>query len=237
MSLWSSELPLEDLRRTFQEEGWVEVDGALAESAAAEVARSIEELRRDFRLRVRNGVYPKTLTFDEPLNEKRQRALARQLEVAREHGLFSYVYYSFDGHPDCQGHAVCDLCRFLSTAEGWGLVESITGESLVKCEPAGVTRYHRGHYLAPHSDRLAKFGPFRRRVAYILYFCRDWTAEKGGLLGMAREGRESRLVTPGFNQLLLLDVDRIGRHWVTPVEQEGAERVAMPGFFCVPQAA
>jgi Rps23 Pro-64 3,4-dihydroxylase Tpa1-like proline 4-hydroxylase len=234
--MWNPGLDTDELRRCWQEQGWVVVDDALDAPAAGAVARSIEELRGDFRLRVRNGVYPKTLTFDEPLNDKRQRALARQLEVAREHGLFSYVYYSFDGHAGCREHAACDLCGYLSTSEGWGFVETVTGQPLVKCEPAGVTRYHRGHYLAAHSDRLAKFGPFRRRVAYILYFCRDWTAETGGLLGLAQEGREPRLLTPGFNQLVLLDVDRVGRHWVTAVEKEGAERVAMPGFFCVPQS-
>ena len=234
--MWRPGLPTAELRRTYRDQGWVAIEDALETAVAAAVAESIESLRGEFRLRVRNGVFPRTLTFEEPLSDKRRLALDRQLAIAREHGLFSYLYDLFEPHPGCDAHPVCALCRFLGTPEGWGPVEAITGQSFARCEPAGVTRYQRGHYLAPHSDRLAKFGPFRRKVAYILYFCRGWEAEMGGLFALTRDGGESRALTPGFNQLLLLDVEAVGRHWVTAVERDGVERVAMPGFFSVPES-
>ncbi|WP_437759681.1 2OG-Fe(II) oxygenase [Sorangium sp. So ce1389] len=226
-------LPVSAIRRTFDEQRWAVIDGALEAGVAEAVAASIEALRGEFRLRVRNGVYPKTLTFDAPLSETRKLALDRQLAVARELDLFTYLYWLFEPHPGCDAHAVCALARRLCAPECLRLVGELTGTELVKGEVAGVTRYHEGHYLGPHSDRLAKFGPFRRKVAYILYLSRGWEREMGGLTVHGSGGAPAEIV-PAFNRLLLLAVDDVGKHWVTPVRRAGAERIAMPGFFCVP---
>lgn len=227
-------LPLADLRRTYAAQRWVVIDDLLTAAAAHAVGQSIADLRDHFLLRVRNGVYPRTLTFDAPLPPRKQQVLERQLAVAQEHDLFTYLYYLFEPHADCEAHAVCALARYLGSPGCWQFIESVTGTQPVKCEVAGVTRYHQGHYLGAHSDRLAKFGPFRRKVAFILFFCPDWQPEMGGLLVHSAGSAECQVVVPGWNRVALLDVDHVDRHWVTPVEREGAERIAMPGFFCVP---
>jgi hypothetical protein len=55
----------------------------------------------------------------------------------------------------------------------------------------------------------------------------------GGLLTLSTAAGETTL-SPGFNQMLLMDVDAFSKHWVTPVENDRVQRTCMPGFFCLP---
>ncbi len=229
----NEELDIAALRNEFARDRIVTIDSFLDEISAAQVEASIVELREEFLLRVRNGTYPRTLTFHEPLSPTRGQALEDQLTVARNRGLFTYIYYLFEPHANCSAHAVCRLTQFLASEKAVRLMERITGDPVVKCEVAGITRYHRGHYLGAHSDRLAKFGNFQRKVAFCLYFCRNWTEAHGGLLALAHGNRVSHQV-PGFNRMVLFDVDTVGKHWVTRVEDGEARRINMPGFFCLP---
>lgn len=226
------------LHRDYARARFVVIDDVLAEGDAEEVAAAVDALADRFYLRVRNGIFPKTLTFERPLSPKKREALDRQLEIAREYGLFTYLYYLYDPHTDEHGdeHAASRIIAELQSEPFLELVAEITDYPIISCQAGGITRYHQGHYLGPHSDRLSKLGDFRRRVAGCFYFCRDWRDEYGGQLHL-RIGDRERVLPPGFNQLVLFDVDAVGKHSVSPVVTDAARRICFPAFFCVHEHA
>jgi hypothetical protein len=229
---WSSAHDLEELALTFAKRGSLVLDDALQATVAQAVTRSIDQAGPAFRLVARNGVHPRMMVFDKPLSPAKEAVLRQQLAVAREGGLFTCIFRLWEiPEPETQD-AAWELKRFLMSEECWTWIERISAIRPMACQVAGVDEYRAGDYLGAHSDRLVKFGR-RRKIAFALYFGRNWEPGMGGELVLVRGDGEKERVAPLWNRLVLFDVDRVDKHYSATVMEDGFKKISLPGFFCV----
>ena len=230
--MWSSAHNPHELALTFAKQGSLVLDDALDPAAAHAVSRCIEQAAPAFRLVARNGVHPRMMVFDKPLPPAKEAVLRRQLAVASESGLFTCIFRLWEIPDSATEDAACELKRFLMSEACWTWIERISAIRPMACQVAGVDEYRAGDYLGPHSDRLVKFGR-RRKIAFALYFGKEWTPGMGGELVLVRQDGEEERVAPLWNRLVLFDVDRVEEHYSSAVTGQAFKKISLPGFFCV----
>jgi hypothetical protein len=230
--VWSSGHDLRELALTFAKQGSLVLDDALQAPVAEAVSCCIDRADPAFRLVARNGVHPRMMVFDKPLPPTKEAVLRQQLAVASESGLFTCIFRLWEVPDSGTEDAACELKRFLMSEECWTWIERISAIRPMACQVAGVDEYRAGDYLGPHSDRLVKFGR-RRKVAFALYFGKEWTPGMGGELVLLRQGGGEERVAPLWNRLVLFDVDRIDEHYSSAVTGQAFKKISLPGFFCV----
>lgn len=211
----------------FRERGFGVVDGALEAAEAERIGEEIAASDGAFKLVARTGVHPQRLAFDQPLAPVRLGVLEAQLAVAQQAGLLTSLHELWE--PPAGDSAIARLFAHLRSAHTLAWIEAITSVAVDECQVGAVTRFRRGHYVDPHSDRLVKFGK-RRRIAFVLFF--SGAPGNGSLVLLRRDGETEASIEPRFNRLALLDVDRVHRHCVPKVLAEDGQRLAVPGFFC-----
>jgi 2OG-Fe(II) oxygenase superfamily len=230
--MWSPALRSSELEAVFRERGFAVIDGALDAADAEQIREEIAAGEGGFRLVARTGIHPQRLAFDKPLTAAKLGVLEAQLAIAQQAGLLTSLHELWEP-PESDG-AISRLFAHLRSADTLAWVESITSVAVDACQVRAVTRFRRGHYVDPHSDRLVKFGK-RRRIAFVLFFSQDAT-QGGQLVLLRRDGATEASIAPRFNRLALLDVDRIHQHCVPKVVAEETTRLAIPGFFCAEPA-
>ncbi len=123
--------------------------------------------------------------------------------------------------------ALAAFADFMSDASMVDWLRRITGAGDAAFCDAHASRYHPGHFLTTHDDRVDTMG---RRAAYVLNLTPEWRADWGGLLlFFDRDGNVARGFTPAFNSLTLFSVGQ--PHNVTMVTPlAGAPRYAVTGW-------
>ena len=224
--MWSLALRSSDLESVFRERGFGVIDGALEAAEAERIGEEIAASESAFKLVARTGVHPQRLVFDKPLSGARLEVLEAQLAVAQQAGLLTSLHELWE--PPEGDRAISRLFAHLRSVHTLAWIETITSVAVDECQVRAVTRFRRGHYVDPHSDRLVKFGK-RRRIAFVLFFSQG---ESGNLVLLRLDGETEASIEPRFNRLALLDVDRIHQHCVPKVLVDDSKRLAIPGFFC-----
>jgi Rps23 Pro-64 3,4-dihydroxylase Tpa1-like proline 4-hydroxylase len=224
--MWNPALRSSDLEPVFRERGFGVIDGALETAEAERIGEEIAASESAFKLVARTGVHPQRLAFDKPLSRARLEVLEAQLAVAQQAGLLTSLHELWE--PPESDSAISRLFAHLRSVHTLAWIEAITSVAVDECQVRAVTRFRRGHYVDPHSDRLVKFGK-RRRIAFVLFFSQG---ESGNLVLLRRDGETEASIEPRFNRLALLDVDRIHQHCVPKVLVDDGKRLAIPGFFC-----
>ena len=103
--------------------------------------------------------------------------------------------------------------------------------------------YLKGDFIEAHDDAAYKDIPnpqapgltmqVSRDVAVILYLCKNWTKNDGGLfVDYGDKGGQVRSITPQFNSMAAFRVPRL--HEVTPVESASKKRYSIFGWFMSP---
>lgn len=122
------------------------------------------------------------------------------------------------------------LSRFAEFMSSPGTVEflrTMTGAADITFADAHASRYHPGHFLTTHDDRV---DAMNRRAAYVLNLSPEWRPDWGGLLVFHDvQGNIVRGYTPGFNVLNIFLVPQAHAvTWVTPLA--AAPRYAVTGW-------
>ncbi|MGH8613598.1 MAG: 2OG-Fe(II) oxygenase [Gammaproteobacteria bacterium] len=232
--MWNRSLDLSAARSAFLEQGYLVLDHALEGDLPRRVVEAIEAADTCFKLIARNGVHPRTIAFDQPLSPLKQRVLLDQLALAREAGLFTYLYELWEiPEPGERPCAAASLAAFLESQANLDWIAKVSGCPVEVCQVAGITRYRQGHYLGAHSDKLSKFTK-QRKVAMILFFSAAWNAGQGGELFVLDENDEVLTrVEPTLNRAVLMNVDRGFKHYVPTVQSVRSVRLALPCFYAV----
>ena len=228
--MWHPSFLPDPFEPEYQSHGLVTITPALQDDVADALAENIEAARGEFKLLMRNGVLPKPAFLPDTLSPKKQHVLREQLDTARKHGLFTYLYRFWE-NPEQAGGVVAQVISFLKSPACWAAITAITGVSVRACQVAGVTRYGQGHYLGEHSDRISKLG-YQRKVAFALYLNRHWEDHMGGMLTHIYPDGSQRTFLPSWNALVLMDIEALYKHYVSEVTAPVAERITIPGFFC-----
>lgn len=106
--------------------------------------------------------------------------------------------------------------------------EAVTGLPLGGVSSMSAHAMAAGDMLGAHNDVNAN-----RRLAFILYFSRDWQAAYGGsLLVTGMDGAVTTIV-PGFNTLVIFEVSAHKSHRVETVSDAAgtARRLSISGWF------
>lgn len=122
---------------------------------------------------------------------------------------------------------LADFVRFMSSPEVVAFMRTLTGAQDIAFADAHASRYHPGHFLSTHDDRMETMG---RRAAYVLNLTPEWRPDWGGLLLFHdAQGNIIRGFTPGFNILNIFRVPQAHAvSWVTPLA--AAPRYAVTGW-------
>jgi Rps23 Pro-64 3,4-dihydroxylase Tpa1-like proline 4-hydroxylase len=234
--MWNPAIRSGELETAFRDRGFVVIDQAL-DPAAAEDVRAEIAAAAAFQLVARSGVHPRRVVFDQPLPELRLAVLRAQLAVAQRAGLMTALHDLWEPREDDPASALARLLAGLRSPRTLAWIAGVTSIPVDACQVRAVTRFRCGHYVDPHSDRLVKFGK-RRRIAFVLFCSHDPALRGGGdLVLLRRDGGIEASIEPRINRLALLDVDRIHQHFVPEIIAPSAERLAIPGFFCVTPAS
>lgn len=88
--------------------------------------------------------------------------------------------------------------------------------------------YLPGDHSLPHNDYLARHGQ-PRQVAFVWHLTKEWQEDWGGEFFWCEK---SRSLPPGFNALLLFNVERSSQHFVTLVSPHArGKRLAINGWW------
>jgi Rps23 Pro-64 3,4-dihydroxylase Tpa1-like proline 4-hydroxylase len=222
------DLSIDEIRSTYEKQGIVMIKNFLTTKVAQAASQSIKELRSEFPLIWNNGTVARSITLELPPNVI--LALKHENSIARQKGLLTFLYYRWLPHRNCVDHAICRVAAWFRTKECCDLIKTLTGVSTSYVIDGGLTCYAREHYLDEHTDRLEDNG-FRRKIAFMLSFSRNWDATMGGLLTLVHPDGTENIFVPQFNSLTLMNVEGDFSHAVTPVETDEVERITLVGFF------
>lgn len=116
---------------------------------------------------------------------------------------------------------------FMCAPETIEFMRRTIGATDIDFADAHASRYHPGHFLTTHDDRV---DGMNRRAAYVLNLTPEWRPDWGGLLVFHdAEGNIIRGYTPGFNSLNIFLVPQA--HAVTWVNSlAAAPRYAVTGW-------
>lgn len=119
------------------------------------------------------------------------------------------------------------FAEFMCAPDTTAFLRTVTGADDIAFADAHASRYHPGHFLTTHDDRV---DAMNRRAAYVLNLTPEWRPDWGGLLVFHdAQGNIVRGYTPGFNILNIFLVPQTHAvTWVTPLA--AAARYAVTGW-------
>ncbi|GJJ04688.1 hypothetical protein RugamoR64_52260 [Duganella rhizosphaerae] len=230
-AVFNQALSTDAIAASFRQHGFAVVDGLLDGATAAALCDDIAAGAAQFSLVARTGVHPRRMLFETAPSPGKLAVLREQLGVAQKAGLVTALHELWE--PQQEQGAIATVMRQLRAPATLAWVAQLTGVPVDTCQVSAVTRFRRGHYVDPHSDRVVKFGK-RRRIAFVLFCSPDRQCGEGGNLVLLRnDGTTEISIAPRMNRLAMLDVERIHRHFVPAVTAYDGERLAIPGFYCV----
>jgi len=126
--------------------------------------------------------------------------------------------------PDALRH-----CRDVFASEPTkSLVQDLSRRDCTGPVTFSASLYRPGDHSLPHNDFTVKDG-LQRQVAFVWNLTRDWRPDWGGEFFWCKK---SRGVNPSFNTLLLFNVDRSCKHFVTLVSPHAqGKRLAISGWW------
>ncbi|HUQ53704.1 MAG TPA: 2OG-Fe(II) oxygenase family protein [Gammaproteobacteria bacterium] len=221
--------------RSFAQCGRVRIDDVLDALSAARLHRCLVE---DVPWQLTYNEGEKNVFLDaaalQELGERKQHELLQRVLV-RAQSQFQYLFRSYpmvkayveNSEPGLLLHAVFE---WLNDPRTLAVLRKITGiESLLKVN-AQATLYRPGHFLSRHDD--SGYPEQHRRVAYVLYMTRGWSADWGGQLQfLDAQGEVEEVWMPRFNSLGLFLVPMphvVG--YVAPFATQ--PRFAITGWLC-----
>ena len=99
--------------------------------------------------------------------------------------------------------------------------------------------YEQGHYLLCHDDKIEERDSVRK-IAFILYFNKDWKESYGGSLDLYKSDSNgqpasiTKQILPEYNTLAFFEVSPTSYHQVAMVNAD-AQRYSLSGWFYVKQ--
>jgi hypothetical protein len=230
-AVFNQALPSDAIAASFRRHGFAVIDEVLDAATAVALCDDIAAGAGQFCLVARTGVHPRRMLFEQAPSAGKLAVLREQLGVAQRAGLVTALHELWE--PQQEQGAIAAVMRQLRAPATLAWMAQLTGVPVDACQVSAVTRFRRGHYVDPHSDRVVKFGK-RRRIAFVLFCSPDRQRGEGGNLVLLRsDGATEASIAPRLNRLAMLDVERIHRHFVPAVTADDGERLAIPGFFCV----
>ncbi|MBI3334174.1 2OG-Fe(II) oxygenase [Candidatus Pacearchaeota archaeon] len=176
----------------------------------------VKKLRAEFA-----GSIPFRHAFIESfLEEDSAQRLAKELEAElfeeKDSDLFQFrqtqdLHYS-------KNEVIKDFLTYLESKEFSDFIKGITGIPVKQgAFDVSGSLYIDTDYLLCHDDELEG-----RKVAYILYLCKDFTEQDGGALALLNEenekpGEAGKRYYPQWNSLLVFEVSRKSWHEVEEV--------------------
>lgn len=224
------------LKRTFEAEGMMAIEGFLTVESAEEISRFLGENMPVHLWNAAIGPNPATgngwlslsMTADgsQRAKEERERLAPRFLSEQ-----FSYSFKRSDGHEGC-GCTQCKYHSFLSSPKVLQFISEATGIELTRTQGVFSSWYDEGDFLCVHTD----IG--QGQVAFVLNLARDWKFIYGGNLVMFEKDHRTpkKIFIPGFNTLILFRVPEHGvphcvTHVVPGIGTWKSRRIAISGWY------
>lgn len=209
-------LDAEDLARTFDRDGAIQICDFLESGVAESLYRELSE-SADWR-RVINGgdkVFEIPVASYAALPPEEIRTLDATVLASAAEG-FQYRYETLRVPDDkaarlSSGRLLDGFAEALGSPPILDFLRQVGGDSSIVFADAQATRYQPGDFLTSHDDNVAGKN---RRFAYVLSLSAGWRAEWGGLLSFTEESDSivSKTIVPRFNALNLFRVPQ--RHHV-----------------------
>lgn len=229
----SPALPVPDLRRAFERDGFAQVPDVLrpedAGRAHAAMANETTPWSLVFADRGQHIDLPAEQLAAMPSGKAGE--LTQAIYAQARHG-FQYCYHNYPIHDARkagrnEGHPLHAFEEWLNGEEFLAFARAVTGFSDIAFADAQATRYLPGHFLSTHDDAHELKN---RRAAYIFNFTPRWEADWGGYLLLQDDaGDVRRGLKPRFNTLNLLAVPQ--RHSVSIVAPfAGGARLSITGW-------
>ncbi len=232
---------LPQLRRDFQEQGWVLDDHFLSERDAGRVYGALHQRAESLWIHASHSGARKSdgsidVSFIDRCIDgsvgcaginKKIRTMKKEAVEAFGDNKYSFSYdRSLDyskSKCDCNSDAgLCDFAHFVKSPLFTRYVENATGFAHLKLQASWFTRYQAGDFLFPHTDEP------NGRVSMVIHMAKDWLPWHGGSLVVLDVTKDPWPYTtavkqhfaPGFNTIHLLRVDKnMGPHYVQSVSQ------------------
>ena len=167
----------------------------------------------------------KNFLMNDKILKLRNAVMKEQFE-RQDKDLFSFYNTKELKFSDSQ--IISEFANLLSSKNFLGLMEKLTSENGLKNIDMHAHLYEQGDYLLFHDDVVEK-----RKIAYILYLSKGFSAKDGGrleLYDVENPLKPARSVIPRFNSFLCFKVSRKSLHAVEEVKSD-KQRMTVGGWF------
>ncbi len=229
---------IEELRSTYEQQGYVEIKNFFDNEFAEKLLKSfLQEQNWNIATLVQGR--PFIVSVDELMKQEPEKVhsfINEAVLYAAQHPFqYFYEHIRLQGDNDQHGgeqvkSRYAELIKLIDSDKMLEIIKSITGEVNAKeVIEAQLTKYTANYFLKSHTDSDPN-NPYVRHAALVFGFSKDWIADWGGVLNLKKANtNEYAALLPGFNCLQIFKVPT--EHFVSQVANYCPKpRIAISGW-------